>query len=87
MVWHSLKDQPLTTILGAGVLVCSLKHSLDSSLRSIIIPMIRQFFAYYRPYKGLFYLDFGCAVIVGILELGFPLAINQFVDNLLPSKN
>ncbi len=49
--------------------------------------MIRQFFAYYRPYKGLFYLDFGCAVIVGILELGFPLAVNQFVDNLLPSEN
>ncbi|MEM7125704.1 MAG: ABC transporter ATP-binding protein [Chloroflexota bacterium] len=49
--------------------------------------MIRQFFGYYRPYMGLFYLDFGCAVIVGILELGFPLAINQFVDNLLPSEN
>ena len=51
------------------------------------IHMIRQFFAYYRPYKGLFYLDFGCAVIVGVLELGFPLAVNQFVDNLLPSEN
>ncbi|MGB0385927.1 MAG: ABC transporter ATP-binding protein [Ardenticatenaceae bacterium] len=49
--------------------------------------MIRQFFAYYRPYMGLFYLDFGCAIIVGLLELGFPLAINQFVDNLLPSEN
>jgi ATP-binding cassette subfamily B protein len=49
--------------------------------------MIREFFAYYRPYMGLFYLDFGCAVIVGILELGFPLAINQFVDRLLPSEN
>ena len=49
--------------------------------------MIRQFFSYYRPYRGLFLLDFGCAVIVGLLELGFPLAINQFVDNLLPSKN
>ncbi len=49
--------------------------------------MIRQFFAYYRPYMRLFYLDFGCAVIVGILELGFPLAINQFIDNLLPSEN
>lgn len=49
--------------------------------------MIRQFFAYYRPYMGLFYLDFGCAVIVGILELAFPLAINQFVDHLLPSEN
>ncbi|MBV7328662.1 ABC transporter ATP-binding protein/permease [Chloroflexi bacterium TSY] len=49
--------------------------------------MIRQFFSYYRPYMGLFYLDFGCAVIVGVLELGFPLAINQIVDNLLPSEN
>jgi ATP-binding cassette subfamily B protein len=49
--------------------------------------MIRQFFAYYRPYMRLFYLDFGCAVIVGLLELGFPLAINQFVDRLLPGKN
>lgn len=49
--------------------------------------MIRQFFAYYRPYRGLFYLDFGCAVSVGMLELGFPLAINQFVDRLLPSEN
>ncbi len=49
--------------------------------------MFRQFFTYYQPYKRLFYLDFGSAVVVGMLELGFPLAINQFVDNLLPSKN
>lgn len=32
-------------------------------------------------------LDFGCAVIVGMLELAFPLAVNQFIDNLLPSQN
>src|SRR5829696_6289427 len=49
--------------------------------------MLRQFFSYYKPYKFLFVLDFGCAVIVGILELGFPLAVNQFVDRLLPSKD
>jgi len=49
--------------------------------------MIRQFFAYYQPYRGLFFLDFGCAVLVGLLELGFPLAINQFIDRLLPSKD
>ncbi|WP_026326604.1 ABC transporter ATP-binding protein [Paenibacillus ginsengihumi] len=49
--------------------------------------MIRRFFSYYRPYKGLFLLDFGCAVIAGLLELGFPLAVNQFVDKLLPSKD
>lgn len=48
--------------------------------------MIRQFAAYYQPYRTLFFLDFTCAVIVGLLELGFPLAVNQFIDNLLPSK-
>ncbi|KKB11554.1 multidrug ABC transporter ATP-binding protein [Devosia geojensis] len=47
--------------------------------------MIRQFFAYYAPYKGLFFLDFGCAIVVGLLELGFPMAVQVFIDRLLPS--
>lgn len=46
--------------------------------------MIRQFFAYYRPYRRLFLLDFGCAIIAGLLELAFPIAVNVFVDDLLP---
>lgn len=49
--------------------------------------MLRRFFSYYRPYKGLFILDFACAVFAALLELGFPLAVNQVVDKLLPSKN
>ena len=49
--------------------------------------MIRQFIAYYQPYRHLFFLDFTSAVVVGLLELGFPLAINQFIDRLLPSKD
>lgn len=49
--------------------------------------MIRQFIAYYQPYRHLFLLDFTSAVVVGLLELGFPLAVNQFVDKLLPSKD
>jgi ATP-binding cassette subfamily B protein len=49
--------------------------------------MLKRFFSYYRPYKGLFLLDFTCAVIAGVLELGFPLAVNQFVDKLLPGKD
>ena len=36
--------------------------------------MLRQFFSYYRPFMGLFWLDFGCAVLSGLLELAFPLA-------------
>lgn len=49
--------------------------------------MLRRFFAYYSPYKHLFFLDFGCAVLAGILELGFPLAVKLFVDDLLPGQN
>ncbi len=46
--------------------------------------MLRKFFAYYRPHKRLFWLDFGSAVISGLLELAFPLAITWFIDRLLP---
>ncbi len=46
--------------------------------------MLRRFFAYYRPYRGLFILDFSCAVLSGVLELGFPMAVKVFVDVLLP---
>ncbi len=49
--------------------------------------MIRRFFSYYAPYKGLFVLDFSCAVLSGLLELGFPMAVKVFVDNLLPGQN
>ncbi|MCJ9674606.1 MULTISPECIES: ABC transporter ATP-binding protein [unclassified Neorhizobium] len=48
--------------------------------------MFRRFFSYYRPYRGLFILDFGCAIISGVLELGFPMAVKLFVDRLLLSQ-
>ncbi|OHC48872.1 MAG: multidrug ABC transporter ATP-binding protein, partial [Rhodobacteraceae bacterium GWF1_65_7] len=47
--------------------------------------MLRQFISYYRPWKALFWLDFGCAILSGLLELAFPLAITGFIDHLLPS--
>lgn len=46
--------------------------------------MIKRFFSYYAPYKGLFVLDFGCAIIAGLLELAFPMAVSYFIDQLLP---
>ncbi|WP_409307680.1 ABC transporter ATP-binding protein [Pectobacterium sp. B1J-3] len=49
--------------------------------------MLRRFFSYYSPYKGLFILDFGCAIIAGLLELGFPMAIKAFIDKLLPEQD
>ena len=46
--------------------------------------MLKAFFAYYRPHRRLFLIDFGCAVLSGLLELGFPMAMKGFVDRLLP---
>lgn len=49
--------------------------------------LLARFFSYYRPYKALFVLDFGCAVVAGLLQLGFPLAVKYFIDELLPGQN
>ncbi|MFK4812334.1 ABC transporter ATP-binding protein [Devosia sp. ZW T5_3] len=46
--------------------------------------MLARFFSYYAPYKGLFALDFGCAIVAGLLELAFPMAVAYFIDQLLP---
>ena len=49
--------------------------------------MIKAFLAYYRPYRTLFLVDFGCAVLSGLLELGFPIAVKSFIDSLLPRQD
>jgi ATP-binding cassette subfamily B protein len=52
-----------------------------------MLHLVRRFFAYYQPHKGLFALDFCCAVVAAVLELGFPLFVNYVIDALLPSQN
>lgn len=49
--------------------------------------MITKFFSYYRPHRKLFIIDFTSAIIVAILELAFPLAVQWFIDTLLPTKD
>lgn len=49
--------------------------------------MVRQFFSYYKPHRRLFIVDFTSAVIVAILELAFPIAVQKFIDQLLPTGN
>ncbi|WP_010097978.1 ABC transporter ATP-binding protein [Ornithinibacillus scapharcae] len=49
--------------------------------------MLRRFFSYYKPHKRLFIIDFTCAVFVAVLELAFPIAVQEFIDQLLPTEN
>lgn len=46
---------------------------------------LKKFFKYYKPHKRLFVIDFSSAVVVAILELAFPVAVQWFIDELLPS--
>ncbi|MGJ6401924.1 ABC transporter ATP-binding protein [Listeria monocytogenes] len=49
--------------------------------------MLKRFFSYYKPYRTLFIIDFGCAVLAAILELAFPVAVNHVIDTLLLGKD
>ncbi|SCM83230.1 Uncharacterized ABC transporter ATP-binding protein YwjA [uncultured Sporomusa sp.] len=47
--------------------------------------MLRRFALYYRPHLPLFFLDFFCAVLMSVLDLVFPLAVRQVIDDILPA--
>ena len=49
--------------------------------------MLKKFFAYYKPYKKLFLIDFGSAIVAAALELIFPIAVNRVIDQVLPDGN
>ena len=49
--------------------------------------MLGKFFSYYKPHKRLFLIDFTSAIIVALLELAFPMAVQWFIDDLLPTGN
>ncbi|MCY9546007.1 ABC transporter ATP-binding protein [Lysinibacillus xylanilyticus] len=46
--------------------------------------LLQRFFSYYKPYKGLFILDFSCAILVALIELAFPIVLNKVIDDILP---
>jgi ATP-binding cassette, subfamily B, bacterial len=48
--------------------------------------ILRRFAAYYRPHRRLFLLDFSSAVVAGMMELAFPMAVTLFIDRLLPTQ-
>jgi ATP-binding cassette subfamily B protein len=49
--------------------------------------MLKQFFSYYKPHRRLFIIDFSSAIFVALLDLAFPIAVQWFIDDLLPKGN
>ncbi len=44
--------------------------------------LFRKFIAYYRPYRGMFYLDMLCAIVVSAVDLAFPQVLNVLTKGL-----
>nr|WP_321262897.1 ABC transporter ATP-binding protein [uncultured Sphaerochaeta sp.] len=49
--------------------------------------MLKRFIAYYRPYKGLFFLDMGVAIFASILSILFPTLTRQLLRVEIPDQN
>jgi ATP-binding cassette subfamily B protein len=51
------------------------------------VAMLKRFISYYRPYKKLFFLDMGAAVIGSLLAILFPQLTRELLRNYLPNHN
>jgi ATP-binding cassette subfamily B protein len=75
---------PLLTGTEAPVSALSTPTSSTPANRYGAWPLIKRFASYYGPHRKLFTIDFGSAVLSGLLELAFPIAVQLFIDQLLP---
>lgn len=44
--------------------------------------IFKSFVGYYKPYRGLFYFDMFCALVVSVVDLAFPQILNFLTDGL-----
>ena len=44
------------------------------------------FISYFKPHKKLFYVDMLCALMIALIDLGFPLVSRMALQNLLPNE-
>ena len=48
--------------------------------------MLRRFVHYYKPYKGMFFLDLLCALFIAAVDLAYPLVSKYALQTLLPQE-
>lgn len=49
--------------------------------------MIKKFISYYRPHMKLFIIDMTCAFLIAALDLVFPIASREILNNIIPDGN
>lgn len=49
--------------------------------------LVKQFVKYYKPHKGLFFLDMACALGIASLDLIFPIFSRTLINDFIPDRN
>ena len=49
--------------------------------------MIKHFIQYYKPHKGLFFLDMSAALLIAVTDLIFPQVTRYFINEVIPNNN
>ncbi|HNV05164.1 MAG TPA: ABC transporter transmembrane domain-containing protein, partial [Petrotogaceae bacterium] len=49
--------------------------------------MIKKFISYYKPHRGLFYLDIICAFLISSSDLAYPMVTRYIINTVIPDKN
>ena len=47
--------------------------------------MIRKFISYYKPHKKLFFIDMFFAFLISAIDLVFPMASREIINNVIPT--
>ena len=48
--------------------------------------LLKTFFSYFKPHRGLFALDMGCAFMIALIDLAFPMVTRKALYDLLPQE-
>ncbi|HOF02835.1 MAG TPA: ABC transporter transmembrane domain-containing protein, partial [Atribacterota bacterium] len=48
--------------------------------------MLKKFIHYYKPYKGIFFIDLLSASIISAIDLVFPAVTRNFINNIIPGN-
>ena len=47
--------------------------------------MFKRFISYYKPYKGMFFLDMLASLFIAIIGMGYPILTNTVLKEIVPS--
>lgn len=57
---------------------------LDFSVEggNIFMQTIKKFISYYKPYKGMFFMDMFCALVLSVIDLVFPILVRYLLNDV-----